>query len=519
MKRFLLTAAVCAYFNCFGAALSDDRVSGSDRQYNARCSREDVIEQVKSLIRIDACGIKDKRPATPFQYAFTSIGARQVFACMLVGSPESDPRSVPHNTARNILACTRSRWDLELCGRDWKDMSGDYPVTETDFRRGMDDARRFFPLTPSGETVVDQELLRNRLSIILLEASRHGVRYMQQFAEYQLPEEAALHDHIRIEKIGTPHGFKLEFHRQTKHRCERGQYDFWTKQPRHFALDVNGRALVNYFNELQREDAKPGQTGSSQRAASGTGIYNPPMMIKDLSVWSDLHSRSFAYKHPLRPEIEAIARAAARKLSLDDVFFYETSRRASHAYRFDYKLGVRDKVVGLAQDFLESACFDSDGRPTNEFALYVNNDIYHELCHIQAKHSWQRLLARGRKDEKELQLMREMEAELGAAYYSFKFDGIIFFPDLIDDEEHPSKLEGWHYRVRLYHQLLANPAADFSIVTALAKAYFSERRDFGRIQIGGLVEMHMPRLIKEIEEQFAHCNSKPKLCSNQWFVK
>lgn len=176
--------------------------------------------------------------------------------------------------------------------------------------------------------------------------------------------------------------------------------------------------------------------------------------------------------------IETLAQKIAASIGVNDVFFYHTSDKRSHAHSLGFqKIGLSKRVILAGITYMLSKLILKQGtynKPSDRHEVSFKRTLYHELCHIKANDTTTYL-----KENIELTdikaLTREMAAELGALYYLFAIDKKTIFLSYIADEKHPSPEEQSRYNALLYARLLDNPSADFSIVEELAQLYYQEK--------------------------------------------
>lgn len=192
--------------------------------------------------------------------------------------------------------------------------------------------------------------------------------------------------------------------------------------------------------------------------------------------WKELMCEQYAGKIPSC--IEDIAQESVHALGENNIFFFHTSSPQSHAgNRAFSKIGLNKHAIlaGLAykiKKLMPKPHITQKNHDPNEISF--KSTIYHELCHIRAKHTTQRQLVQAVSGDN-FTLSLEMEAELGAMYYLYTIDKKALFPYHINDSDHPTQREHWRYIAQLYAQLLENPEADFTIVEELAKLYLQEK--------------------------------------------
>lgn len=227
----------------------------------------------------------------------------------------------------------------------------------------------------------------------------------------------------------------------------------WRKRRNHVVNYLTGLPVIQ--NELGYPVPADGND-----AASGTDT---------LPNWKRLMCDG--YVKPLAPEIEKIALETAKALEIENVLFFLTNQETCHASMLGFPhIGIDDSTVDCAQN---ATYHQNSLKPRNGYAQRFKHAVYHELCHIKGKHMSE-MIAPGQKTPPRY-LTNEMEAELGATYYLYTIDGLIYFFSAFEDDSHPSEREHWRYQAQLYDTLHKKPKTDYSIVKELAELYLKEK--------------------------------------------
>lgn len=214
MKQISAILMICTYFNCFGAATSDDGAGALERftqsflhservqdprNIDALRTREDpayvafkdskrsvpaVVDLIAPLIQLQC--------DCPHGCAYTSIGTHQLFACFVAGSKLGSGRQ---RIAHELVQTVRSYWNLRLGDFDYTQFRqagckhAPYPLIPEDVNRALRilNGVRFAP---------------NDVDIVCLDASSEGIRFLSPNAivvpEYHSPDVMS----VEIARIG-----------------------------------------------------------------------------------------------------------------------------------------------------------------------------------------------------------------------------------------------------------------------------------------------------------------------------
>lgn len=271
-----------------------------------------------------------------------------------------------------------------------------------------------------------------------------------------------------------------------------------------------------------------------EQATSFLARYSQQVQIREQlpPAPESITSRCWQYLRPFPLHLETIAQQAIRDVGiLEPVFFYETDgvcQSIDHPFN---RVGFDSQTISVP----ESALLDGK----NFHGVNFFRTLYHELCHIKGKHTKKDVLSErtARYEElsrhqtivvrqtdrfgggireaicpqgdhsgcelcRKIELLpkmpegaerlyrryKEMEAELGAAYYLRRLKGISIessrgtYPH--DDGIHPTGEDQQRYNEYLLAMMDACPDLEYSAVQELAKQYLIEKNPYFALLFG-----------------------------------